>query len=53
MPLSWEEHYAREEAIAEGYCNATRAKCGLDPARGDEDCEKESCRKGCKWMKGD
>lgn len=52
MPLCWEEHYAREEALAEGYCNSIRAKFGLDNYTGDEDCESESCREHCKFMEG-
>jgi len=53
MPLSWEEHYAREEAIAEGYCNSVRKKYGLKRASGDEDCQSEPCCEGCKWTKGE
>jgi hypothetical protein len=53
MPLSWEEYYAREEAIAEGYCNSVRKKYGLKRASGDEDCQSEPCCEGCKWTKGE
>lgn len=52
MPLSWEKHAALEEAMAEGYCNNTRATYGLDSCTGDEDCEFEACKEKCKFMEG-
>lgn len=53
MVLSWEEYYAQEEAIAEGYCNSVRAEHGLGISTGDENCEKEPCRFSCKWRRGE